>query len=88
MINNRKGLNGVEGGKGICYQWKEKGQCSKGDRCSFRHVTQDRAQKPEHIAATLTEPDLSQGRSVSKKEKYQRQEVILVSFFDKGADAI
>ena len=35
-IKNRKGMSGVEGGKGICYQWKEKGQCSKGDRCSFR----------------------------------------------------
>ena len=32
-----KGLSGVEGGKGTCYQWKEKGQCSKGNQCSFRH---------------------------------------------------
>ena len=35
---SRKGLIGVEGGKGICHQWKEKGQCS------HRHETQDRAQ--------------------------------------------
>ena len=27
---SRKGLSGVEGGKGICHQWKEKGQCSQG----------------------------------------------------------
>ena len=27
----------VEGGNGICYQWKEKGQCLQGDRRSFRH---------------------------------------------------
>ena len=40
---NRKGLIGVEGGKGICYQWKEKDKCSPGDRCNFRHETQDRA---------------------------------------------
>ena len=25
VVKNRKGLIGVEGGKGICYQWKEKG---------------------------------------------------------------
>ena len=30
VVKNRKGLSGVEGGKGLCYQWKEKGQCSKG----------------------------------------------------------
>ena len=67
MVKSRKGLIGVEGGKGICYQWKEKGQCSQGDRCSFRHETQDRAQKPEHTAATPSEPTVSRGRSVSRK---------------------
>ena len=64
VIKSRKGLSGVEGGKGICYQWKENGQCSQGDRCSFRHEEQDRAQKPEHTAATLSEPTVSRGRSV------------------------
>ena len=44
VVKNRKGLSGVEGGKGTCYQWKEKGQCSKGDQCSFRHKSNDRAQ--------------------------------------------
>ena len=28
MVKNRKGMSGVEGGKGICYQWTEKDQCS------------------------------------------------------------
>ena len=37
MVKNRMGMNGVEGGRGNCYQWKEKGQCSKGDQFSFRH---------------------------------------------------
>ena len=23
---------------GVCYQWRAKGQCSRGDNCSFRHV--------------------------------------------------
>ena len=48
VIKNRKGLSGVEGGKGICYQWKEKGQCSHGDRCSFHHKT------PRSCAKTRT----------------------------------
>ena len=41
VVKSHMGLIGVEGGKGTCYQWKEKGQCSQGGRCSFRHVTQD-----------------------------------------------
>ena len=41
-----KGSSGVERGKGKCYQWKEKGQCSKGDQCSFPHERNDRAPKP------------------------------------------
>ena len=53
--------------KNICYQWKQKGQCSQGDRCSFRYEIEDRAQKPEHTAATPSEPTVSRGRSVSKK---------------------
>ena len=68
VVKNRKGIIGVEGGEGICYQWKEKGQCSQGDLCSFRHDIQDRAQKPEHTAATPSEPALSRGTSVSKKK--------------------
>ena len=43
VIKNRKKKCGVEGGKGTCYQWKAKGQCSKGDQCSLRHESNDRA---------------------------------------------
>ena len=68
VVKNRKGTSGVEGGRGTCYQWKEKSQCSKGDRCSFRHESNDRAQKPERTAATPSEPSFSRGRSVSKKK--------------------
>ena len=67
VVKSRKGIMGVQGGKSICYQWKEKGQCSQGDRCSFRHEAQDRAQNPEHTAATPSEPALSRGGSVSRK---------------------
>ena len=49
---------------------EEKGKCSKGDQYSFRHVTQNRAEKPEHTAATHSEPVLSRGRCV---EKYPRR---------------
>ena len=67
VVKNLKGLSGVEGGKGTCQQWKDKGQCSQGDRCSFRHETQDRAQKPEPKAATPSEPSMTRGRSESRK---------------------
>ena len=58
--------------KGTFYQWKEKGQCSQGDQRSFRHESNDRAQKPDHNAATPSEPSLSRGRSVSKKFPRQK----------------
>ena len=67
VVKSRKGIIGVEGGKGICHQWKGKGQCSQGDLCSFRHESNDRAQKPDHNAATPSEPALSRGRTVSRK---------------------
>ena len=37
VVTNRRGQRGVERGHGECYQWKAKGQCSRGDKCSFRH---------------------------------------------------
>ena len=45
VATSRGGLSGFERGKGICYQWKAKGQCSRGDGCSFRHESHDGAQK-------------------------------------------
>ena len=71
VVKSRKEMSGAEGGKGICYQWKEKGQCSKGEPCSFQHESDDRAQKPEHTAATPSEPPVSRGRCVSKKKSIQ-----------------
>ena len=67
VVKNRKGLSGVEGGKGVCYQWKEKGLFSKGDQCSFRHESNDRARKPTPKAATSSEPSMTRGRSESRK---------------------
>ena len=67
MVKSRKGLSGVERGKGICYQWKEKGQCSKGDQRSFRHVSNGFV-KPTPKAEPLSEPQSlkTRGRSVSR----------------------
>ena len=67
-VKNRKGIGGVEGGKGtLVSSGKKKDQCSKGDQCSFPHEGSDRAQKPDRNAATHSEPPLSRGRSVSRK---------------------
>ena len=67
VVKSRKGMSGVEGGKGTCYQWKEKGQCWNGNQCSFRHESTDRAQKPTPNAAKPSEPSMTRGRSVSRK---------------------
>ena len=71
VTKSRKGLSGVEGGKGICYQWKEKGQCSQGDRCSFRHEVQDRAQKPEHTAAAPLSQPFHEGEVCRGREAFE-----------------
>ena len=63
VVKNRQGMSGVDGGKGTCYQWK-KSQCSKGDLCSFRHESDDRAPKPTLIVMRTK-------RSVSKKRSIQ-----------------
>ena len=82
VIKSRKGVTGVSGGRGICYQWKEKGQCSQGGRCSFRHEARDRAQKPEHTAPTPSEPEVRRGREVSEAK------VTMGPFFDNRVDII
>ena len=67
VVKSRKGSSGVERGRGTCYQWKEKGQCPKGDQCSFPHESDDRAPKPTPKAAPPSEPSMTRGRSVSRK---------------------
>ena len=61
VVKNRKRPSGVEGGKGTCYQWKEKGQCSKEtDAVSGMRVTIV-PKKPNHAAATPSESSFSRG---------------------------
>ena len=64
VVKNRKGMSGVEEGKVPVTSGKKKDQCSKGDQRSFRHESNDRAQKPEHKAATPSEPSMPRSRSV------------------------
>ena len=67
VVKNRNGSSGVERGIGICYQWKEKANIRRGNQCSFRHESDDRAQeKPNPHAATPSEPSKTRGRSVSR----------------------
>ena len=87
VVKNRKGMSAVEGGKGICYPWKEEGQCSKWDHCSFRHESNDHAQNqntmPPHLLShPCHEVEVCRGKEVSEAK------VILVSFFDSRADII
>ena len=65
VVKSRKGSSGVEGGKGICYQLKQKGQSSKGDQCSFQHESDDHAPKPTPKAAPPSQPSMTRGRCVS-----------------------
>ena len=88
VVKSRKSLSGVVGGKGTCYQWKEKGQCSKGDQCSFRHMSDDRAPKPTPKAAPPSEPSMTRGGSASRKKEASESEVRLAEFFDNRADTI
>ena len=72
VVKNRKGLSGVQGGKGKCYGWKEKGCVrSKGDQGSFQHESNDRA-KPTPKAAPPSESPTQRGRSASRKHQRQK----------------
>ena len=51
VVKSRRGVSGSERGQGVCYNGRQKGHCSKGDQCSFRHESNDRA-KPTPKAAT------------------------------------
>ena len=82
VIKSRKGLSGVEGGKVICYQWKEEDQRSQGDRCNFRHETQDRAQKPEHTAATHS-GRVSRKRSLQGKSDHVHSSTTVQILFER-----
>ena len=66
VATNRRGQRGVDRGPGECYQWKAKGQCSRGDKCSFWHDGNERA-KPTVKTAPSSEPPTPRARSASRK---------------------
>ena len=66
VVTKRRRQRGVHRGHGECYQWKAKGQCSRGDKCSFWHDGNERA-KPTVKTAPSSEPPPPRGRSASRK---------------------
>ena len=59
----------------VCYQWKAKGQCSREDKCSFRHDGDERA-KPTPKTAPPFEPPTQRGSSASRKKELESQESV------------
>ena len=66
VITSLRGLSGIESGKGVCYQWEAKGQCSRGDQRSFQHDGYDRAKQTKKNDPP-SEPPTPRGRSASRK---------------------
>ena len=54
---------------------KAKGQCSRGDQCSFQHDGCERA-KPTPKTVPSSEPPTPRGRSASRKKEPQRQKSV------------
>ena len=46
-----RGESGAERGSGECWQWQAKGQCSKGNSCSFRHDGSKRVRNDTKVRA-------------------------------------
>ena len=61
VVASRRGLSGIEMGQGVCNQWKAKGQCLKGDQCSF-WPDEDKRAKRTPKTAPLCEPPTQRGR--------------------------
>ena len=47
VVTSRRGSSGIERGKEFAFSGKQKGQCLRGDQCSFRHDGHERV-KPLH----------------------------------------
>ena len=72
MVKNRHHQDGVERGPGDCYQWKAKGQCSKGDNCSFRHDG-NKQRKWTPTSAPPSEPQPEKNGEKSSRRKSLRR---------------
>ena len=73
VVKHRKGLTGIEGGKGSCCQCKENGHCSKENHCSLLHESNSRAQKTRtHCRHAFRAIFLTRSKCVEEK-KYPKQ---------------
>ena len=72
-ITSPRGVSGIERRRGVNYQWKAKGQCSRGDQWSFRHDGHERAKSTPKTAPS-SEPPTPRGGSASRKKEPQRPE--------------
>ena len=69
VVTSRRGQRGVESGQGECYQWKAKGQCSRGDNCSFRRDENKRAKSTPKNRSTLWTTERKEWyRSISRRK--------------------
>ena len=70
VVKSCRGLSDVERGKGICYQWKEKGSVRRETNvvsCMRVTIVQNRHQKPLHPVSHQT----PRGRSASRKRNFR-----------------
>ena len=68
MTKSRKDMSDVVRDKEICYQWKEKDQCSKGDMCCCRHESNDDPPKSTQKAISLSKSSVTRGKKCREKE--------------------
>ena len=68
LVTNRRGQRGVERGPGECYQWRAKGQCSRGGSCSFWHDEIKRAKSTPKSPPT-SEPPTQKDGEVYREER-------------------
>ena len=86
-VKNRKGLSGVERGRGVCYQWKEEANVQgetnavSGMRVTIMHKNRHR-KPPHHLSPLCHEVEVCRGKEVSQAN------ATLVWFFDNRADIV
>ena len=69
VVNNQEIKQREQRSLGACWQWKEDGQCSKGDNCSFRNDMNKRAKstQPNHSPRSSTQQSVSASRTRSPR---------------------
>ena len=68
VVTNRRDHRGVERRQQNCYHWKAKGQCSRGDSCSFRHDENERAKSTPKSARPSEPPTEKDSRNAPRRK--------------------